>query len=1755
MKSLLTLRWFVLCVCLLATVDSFAQTFARHNWYFGNTNRAIRFSRSNNTPALLTNKANPFGMGGSAVAANPINGDLLFYTDGTTVFDITHTAMPNGSGLTVTPNTNQPVVIGNVPGAAAQYYIFTNTASFTTGGNILLTTVDMSLSGNESFPEPPIGNVTTKNVPTGLTNRSEAMLVVPHTDGQTYWLLTHQNNSDSYTAVRIGAGGVLETPVVSTGVTGFNISAGNFSYHATSGKVAVAPQTANVNVAILNFDNTTGLFTLDQLIPNSASATAQQVYDTEWSPSGRFLYIARENDVVQFDTATPGASFVSVITNTINRSYGLQLAPDTAIYHLYQATSGGPFLLGRFNDTDSVGANVIHTPSAFAGNFNGRQFPAFLPVTDLGLSVTFTTDGTCQNTPITFYPTVTPAADSLVWDFGDGESSSQWSPVHTFENGTNFTVSVTAFLNGQTATHASPLLLTSFNLQLTLPQDTTACRCEFPPPVGNSCNNGPFSVTVRAEGGSPTYIWSNGDTGPTLTPDSAGYYYVVATIGACQTHAGVNVREYDATDQRANIWYFGQNAGIDFNQQPAIAISGPLNTPEGCSVISDRNGEVIFSTDGVFVYDKNDNLVTQAIINGTPIPIAYPPGIGGENGSTQSALIVPVTGDETLYYIFTTQQVHGSNTYELRYSLYDLKLNNGNGGLREFNQLLFTRSTERITGNGSWLIAHEYGNNSFRAYPISINGIGNPVISSIGSDHRVTEELNGQGYMKSGTGILGVAFSNGTSNNTIELFDFDNATGELSNFRSLDLNANGQVYGLEFVGNKFFATVKGTSTSFLREGYIDFQDNPVLIAPDPATDAINAELGAIQTGPDGTVYVAVNGSNFLGMIAVNGDTLQRSSLNLQGFQLAGGTQSRLGLPNFVQSVGMATPGPSMNITGLCGGSPTQFEGFGTDAIDQYLWTFGDGFSSTEAITEHTYPIPPVGTTQDYIVQLRITNRCGLDTLLTQTITISGPPERPMFLPPGQQPNICNGPLTLQALAVNDPDLTYAWSNGATTFTIQVDRPQTAALTITNSAGCTSFGDLLIVDSRPIVELGPDLTVCEDTTVPDFDLGNPNMQYVWQLNSVVLPNTSPVQPVNTTSPATNPTVDVYDVTVTDLATTCSASDNVTITINQRPDFTATPNTIVCNTTNGEIALVINSPAGSTFAYTVTGLTAGLVNSDTNQGTGAVTASPITGLAADTYTIRVEDQVSGCATTNSVSVNTNSLSIISAAAQTPTCDPVGIIVEPSITTGQYRVINSTTGAVVVPLTTFTVVGATFTTSAVAVPGDYVVEIRTTGIPVCTASANVSVVSDPQVDVTLVYDACVDPITNTITLEVNPAAPAGSTYTWSGPGINAINAPVTTAIATHGLHQYSVTVTSPGLCPRTVTVHVPVTDITADFTQSDACADVVTLTATVSPGGTYTYQWYRNNTLISGGSSIIVRANDHTVGDQYRVVAVDALSGCEAESADKEVFVNGSLSVFINAVSPCAGTMFSIEATDIPGATYQWFRNGTLIPAQTTATLSNLTQEGRYSVIASRLGCSSPEVFGEIRFLQSPAGQLPPRRFICNRPGNQDCNNPAPNSCEFTLDAGTAISWQWSRNGLPLLGETSRTITITQPGVYSVSMLNAFGCPNTDQTIVEELCDPVLNVPTAFRPGSGQDANATFYVFPTFVSASNFQVFIFNRWGEMVYQSNQLDFKWDGTHRGNKSQLLPAGTYTYVIKYQGDLMTSAEIKELRGGVVLLR
>jgi hypothetical protein len=177
--------------------------------------------------------------------------------------------------------------------------------------------------------------------------------------------------------------------------------------------------------------------------------------------------------------------------------------------------------------------------------------------------------------------------------------------------------------------------------------------------------------------------------------------------------------------KEAYIWYFGNNAAIDFNSGSPVALTNSaMNQYEGVSSIADDNGNLLFYTNGVYVWNANHQLMP----NGT--------GLGGNQSTTQSALIVQQPGSTTLYYLFTADFELGPDGYN--YSIIDISLNGGLGDVTLKNTLIYTPSSEKLTAvnnsNGSdvWIITHS-DLNAFNVYTLSATGFNNvPVVSNVG---------------------------------------------------------------------------------------------------------------------------------------------------------------------------------------------------------------------------------------------------------------------------------------------------------------------------------------------------------------------------------------------------------------------------------------------------------------------------------------------------------------------------------------------------------------------------------------------------------------------------------------------------------------------------------------------------------------------------------------------------------------------------------------------------------------------------------------------------------------------------------------------------------------------------------------------------------------------------------------------------------------------------------------------------------------
>ena len=1008
---------------LLLSVAALGQKNSQLHWYFSQNNNGIFFDQNTLDPRLET-IPNTLNSGQSGVASDPVTGELIFYTDGARVYDKFHRLVTNGSGLQANEAGPQAVALSAVPGInnLGRFYIFTNSATLGAPGNIRYSVYDTALYGAGGFPAPAAGDInpSQKNqaVP-GLSDGtlSPAMLVVPNAAFDGFWLITHQRNSENYRVTEIMNDGSFGTTSSYT-ISGAPLIAHTITYTDSTKAFAssqltlsIAPQD-NRSVTLVSFDPQSG--SIDGpgaiFIPNTSTSQLanENIFDTEFSPSGKYLYISGNFDsstdsLMQVDLEDPLFTPVSLTTaRGMGRSSGIQRGPDNRIYHLYDNNGSS---LGRINDPDSVAADAFYSRNAIGNSiFDSRQFAAFLPLIQPQLELDFEIAGNCANSPIIFLPSIRPAADSVRWDFGDGESSTAWSPRHTYEQGGTVSVRLTAFSNGFAQDTVKQLTLRQFDLQITgVPQDTTVCPEDFP-----------LELTAEAEGAQATFQWSNQETqGPTTSIDSAGNYYVVATDQTgCSTYAPTRVQEYGSQEQRAFVWFFGEHAGIDFNPistggapepipygDPAIYDGGnEMVAPEGTAIYCDPNGYPILYSNGSSVYDREGTMVAT---------------LSGDPDATQSVMIMEYPGDASLYYIFTTQAVYGtsgSNSYELHYSIFDIKQRNGLGdivrdaGGNPVEEVLMYNSTERLTGNQRWLIAHEYGNNIFRAYRLTADGIQAPVISQIGSAHPTSTESAAHGYMRlSNTNTLAVALPL-ADGNYIEIFDFIDSTGVVSNFRQVkvddDFNVDGNIYGLEFStsGRKIFGSLNGGSQSYIVEYWLDSLDNPVP-QPDPPI-ASNLTLGALQVGPDGSIYVAADNQPFLGTINATPDTAQASQFQEQGFALAAGTNSLLGLPNFISQYGSSSTGASITGSNGCPGEDILFEAVGTTTFDTYTWNIirmsdgqvvdGPVITGPASSSSHTFSTDEPG---DYEATVFITNQCSnaIDTLLSVPFTVFAPP--------------------------------------------------------------------------------------------------------------------------------------------------------------------------------------------------------------------------------------------------------------------------------------------------------------------------------------------------------------------------------------------------------------------------------------------------------------------------------------------------------------------------------------------------------------------------------------------------------------------------------------------------------------------------------------------------------------------------------------------------------------------------------------------
>jgi gliding motility-associated-like protein len=412
----------------------------------------------------------------------------------------------------------------------------------------------------------------------------------------------------------------------------------------------------------------------------------------------------------------------------------------------------------------------------------------------------------------------------------------------------------------------------------------------------------------------------------------------------------------------SNIWYFGANAGITFSTNPPSALTnGALYTGEGCATICSSSGNLQFYTDGVTVYNKNHLLMD----NGS--------GLHGNTSSTQSAIIVPKPGSNTIYYIFTTD-VQNLNNYGLQYSTVDMSMNSGLGKVISKNSLLIQPTSEKITvvkhsNNSSyWLITHGVLNNNFYSFLINSSGITTtPVVSSVGSYQGPGLKLIG--YLKASFNHHKLA-SVKNDGGEAELFDFDNTTGIVSN--PVLIGNNEEFYGVEFSpdNSKLYVSVFSPPIIYqfdLLAANIAASKNIVSYGQFAA--------GALQIGLDQKIYFADANNDSLGVI--NNPNAISCNFVPNAITLAG-RNCKIGLPNIIPSLFIPDFPPTavfkVSDSIVCQGEKVIFTNNSPSPYTSHKWVMNGMVFDTSLNTSYTFQTPG-----NFIISLIVFNNANSDT--------------------------------------------------------------------------------------------------------------------------------------------------------------------------------------------------------------------------------------------------------------------------------------------------------------------------------------------------------------------------------------------------------------------------------------------------------------------------------------------------------------------------------------------------------------------------------------------------------------------------------------------------------------------------------------------------------------------------------------------------------------------------------------------------------
>ncbi len=1147
---------------------------------------------------------------------------------------------------------------------------------------------------------------------------------------------------------------------------------------------------------------------------------------------------------------------------------------------------------------------------------------------------------------------------------------------------------------------------------------------------------------------------------------------------------------------QANIWHFGNHGGLNFNTGEPIVINNiPFSSAHACASMSDQDGNFLFSCNGQTIWNRN----MQIMQNGD--------GLIGNSFASQGALIIQRPDSFNQYYVFTVAAF--TNPVGVHYSIVDMSLDGGLGAVTNEKNISMNAAwdaLEKLTsvrhsnGIDIWVITRKFSEDAFASFLLTSSGIATePVISP--TIDRGSSYISGSMKVSHDKQYIVIAYQEENANHyndqAFEICSFNPLTGEIELLYTLTRNdeigaKRYEPWAVEFSPDSKLLYLTYYNEDNMVESMELFQYDMQYIED----SAQFAQLGVhIATGPVNGLQLARDGK-----IYCTGDNYNSYDyVSVIHEPWKRGVDCNFEADAIYIGQDMVYRFLPNILTdylfrfeweGSCSG-PDNIIKFQPNFIPtpaSITWSFGDFSFSTELYPEHIYEYGG-----KYDVSVNVTYPNGRFEHTSRIITVNESPHPNL----GTDTLLCEG--TQVTLNAGNEQGFYAWSDGTTfghnIFNLTVSDTGTYWVQVTNTEGCNTR------DSIHVGWFNKAVFNESNIVITPTSCGGSNGSIAGiQIDSVVSVSTQWYDGngnlIGNTLNIGNLSVGNYFLHVTDTNGCVTISDSYTVTDAGDILITAVEfSPSHCSQSIGSISITASSGAGNSFLYSIQNGASGSWQTD----------SLFTGLPYGEYFIKVKDQ-SGCETVydNNPVVIENiagpQVTTINITNENDYSSDGSINIEAIINIGdiQYSIDS----------------GYNFQ------PNNGLFENLSAGTYYCVVQDEFGCDTSFIIEIDRIISQIIDAI-------------AGGDSTCIG---NATASPLllnnfTNVSRFHVMLTYDEDLI---ICDGYMQVHPDLED---------------SLQVSINNTGEVHISWQGQSPISLPDNSLMTELVFGAIDEGLSQVDWVANQG-ESQFFNEygeQINTNyqlGNIRIYTRPniilgtlTEVCEGEMTMISPFIDGGSgenSSHWDGPNNFTSDNELLWINEATSDmsGIYTLtVTDTINCIESKSM-ELIVNQEPTVAFSEYDTLWVDPG-------------YILEAGYGAEfYQWNT------GETTETIVIDSIGSYNVEVTSYEGCKSTDTVQILWGGAPFY-LPNAFTP-NGDGLNDTFGPIPRYDYVNRYHMSIFNRWGQMIFETTDINQGWAGSYQGSPVMM---GAYVYRIVYEEFSNHPMESKFVEGTVMLVR